>query len=431
MLGTTFKGAWPSALNCLSWSNDSELAVGLGESVEILIPNVTPAHLRKDRKSQPSREDTWDNVRLRVNVFATAESPLQDPARSAISSIGEEQATFTVAALSWSPPGLAKHGRCALAILTTNHVLSIWEPTRNPREAGAWKRVLVVNHALKRYFEKEAESEEQMDEFEAQERLRLRMRIRAFAWAPHSGQATDSGLPSSGISLNRHQFVAIGNDEGEIVVIRICSPYDILSTERSGWRAEVIHHFSSPSLSSATLEAKEHLPSSLLSDYLAASNIVTDIVWSPWCDSTAYIAYLARSKLKVRHVKLELQSSHTSVHASDQEVTVPGEHVGPLTWLFDQAREKLFLLSFSGDELICTTIDQKTMEGDGTLEITRQNLGRRWDEVSGKSTFACGISDQLPCSPNDSGFCNYVLQARCRNIWFKYHKRNLLLGAIF
>lgn len=60
-------------------------------------------------------------------------------------SIGEEQSFSIVTALAWSPAGLAKHRRPALAVLTSNHVLSLWASNSDMAISSSWERVLIVN----------------------------------------------------------------------------------------------------------------------------------------------------------------------------------------------------------------------------------------------------------------------------------------------
>ena len=129
----------PSCGDCLSWSEDGELAIAAGENVVILVPNLRPAH---------AVANPWIQVRIKVNQFTDGEWPRQPLASFADMSIGEEQSNSHVVSITWSPPGLALHRRSVLAILTANHLLSFWASESDPRDPDSWKRVLVVNNAL-------------------------------------------------------------------------------------------------------------------------------------------------------------------------------------------------------------------------------------------------------------------------------------------
>ena len=194
----------PSSQDCLAWSIDGELAVAAGEEVYLLIPQTGSA-------------ETWTHVRITVSNFTTEEWSLQEPASFREMSIGEEQARATVTALSWSPPGLAKHRRSVLAVLTSNLILSLWASDSNPLDSSSWKRVLVFNKALS-------------------SRSRLQKRIRSMAWAPTNPQHVDRRTPFSrrkwGIPL-----IAIGDDSNRFYILRISSPFTGHSFE---WDSEVL-----------------------------------------------------------------------------------------------------------------------------------------------------------------------------------------------
>ena len=182
----------PSPQNCLAWSVDGELAIAAGEEVYLLIP-------------QHGGSEAWTHVRITVSNFTTAEWPWQKPASFRDMSIGEEQARATVTALAWSPPGLAKHRRSVLAVLTSNLILSLWSSESNPTDPRTWERVLIVNKALS-------------------SASRLHQRIRTMEWAPINPQHIDRQTIFSrrkwGISL-----LAIADDSNGLYILQTSSPY--------------------------------------------------------------------------------------------------------------------------------------------------------------------------------------------------------------
>src|SRR5262249_22623811 len=125
----------------------------------------------------------WDILHLRVNLFSENEVKSQEPLTFQNFSSGEEISPSSVVSLSWSPPGLAKHRKCAIAILTSNLALSIWAPDAKPSSALSWKRRLVLNRTLEDFLQ-ESEDLQDMDHDKSLEMLKRSQRIRSFAWCP-------------------------------------------------------------------------------------------------------------------------------------------------------------------------------------------------------------------------------------------------------
>src|SRR5262249_4305844 len=74
----------------------------------------------------------WTRVALPPALFTAAERPQALPLGASSFSLGEETGGALAVAARWSPPGLAAHGRCALAVLTSNLALSLWAPVAAP-----------------------------------------------------------------------------------------------------------------------------------------------------------------------------------------------------------------------------------------------------------------------------------------------------------
>ena len=118
--------------------------------------------------------------------------------------MGEEQSTSQVIALEWSPPGLAKHRRSVLAVLTSNLLLSLWEATLNPAEASCWKSVAIVNDYILR--------------------SRKGKRVRTISWASEN-------------------VLELTNDLGETLFMKVHHPYghaQRLYSSSSRWHAEIL-----------------------------------------------------------------------------------------------------------------------------------------------------------------------------------------------
>ena len=229
----------PTAYNCLAWSKDGELAVGAGEFIHILVP--APSHSRK------SGSEPWTTVHFRVNAFTHSEWPVLEPASFQHFSIGEEQSTSTVAALSWSPPGLAKHRRSVLAVLTSNLLLSLWSSISDPKDSKTWKRVLVINRALN---VPEAPN------------LRQRRRIRAMSWAEPLGQKT---------SKWGRFILAVANDNDELIFI-------LISNGQGG--PVPANQYNAEVLQSILLDHDEEMASA--SGVFGARHFAEHLAWAPW-----------------------------------------------------------------------------------------------------------------------------------------------------
>ncbi|MCJ1249290.1 hypothetical protein MMC30_006513 [Trapelia coarctata] len=208
---------FPSSTNCLAWSEDGELAIAAGEYVHILIPNRS----RKRDIFQSNSVGPWIQVRVRTNLFTFDEWPTQDPASIEELSLGEEQSTSHAVALAWSPPGLAKHKRSVLAVLTSNLILSLWDPGPNPTEISSWRRAVIVNDCLEEYFKglKAGEST-----------LRSRKRIRCMGWA----DAAFDGLKQK---QSLGFVLTVINDYKEVVFLTLTT-----SSQLKGGSVKVLGH---------------------------------------------------------------------------------------------------------------------------------------------------------------------------------------------
>ena len=150
-------------------------------------------------------------MKLLINQFSTKEWPYLERASFPCFSIGEEQSDSHVIALAWSPPGLARNGRCALGILTSNLLFSIWDTEGDVSVAALWRRMLIVNHALEAYCPAVKPNEANIG------LRRQRIRVCAAAWAP---SLTWNG-PFQEEAEAQPFLLAILNDNFEIVLFEI------------------------------------------------------------------------------------------------------------------------------------------------------------------------------------------------------------------
>lgn len=143
-------------------------------------------------------------------MFTQEEWPTIVPQRRENFSIGPEQSISTVAALSWSSPGLAKYRRCLLAVLTSNLVLSFYE---SAGLQGKWIRISTVGRALQSYFSQSISNVG----------LRLRKsRIRSFAWCPpiKFRVSVDDNSPDPVSRWGLHILV-VANDDSDLIFLLV------------------------------------------------------------------------------------------------------------------------------------------------------------------------------------------------------------------
>lgn len=199
---------WPSCNDCISWSSDGELAVAVGEYVHILTPKQVSSYgTQPDLAAIGLRQ--WHSTRLRTNVFTQRDWPDQLPAPSDTFSIGEEQSLSTIVGLAWSPPGIGPHRRSLLAVLTSNHVLSLWESNGT---VGEWKRVVVINQSLGDYFGWAEKAGEDIH--------RGQRRVRAFTWSPPY-RFVQIGRGSAVTAKWGAIYLAVANDDEVVTILRV------------------------------------------------------------------------------------------------------------------------------------------------------------------------------------------------------------------
>ena len=122
--------------------------------------------------------------------------------------------------LAWSPSGLAKNGRCALAVLTSNSLLCIWDPSSDPTDSAVWYRASVINDTLSKYYN-DAKRKSRWDATSESKSIK-RKRIRVFSWAPvlvHS--------PLSDTGGRRTYILAVANDLSDLFLLRVKTTRDI------------------------------------------------------------------------------------------------------------------------------------------------------------------------------------------------------------
>lgn len=307
-----------------------------------------------------------------------------DPLPWSIFSMPEELSERHVAAIAWSPPGLAKHQRCALAVLTSNHVLSIWECRGRPDTQEDWRRVLVLNHTLRDYFSSSDDRQSSTSSMPPDEYSARSMRIRSFAW---SSTLNSSSNNLGGVTTSNH-FLAISNECGDIVLAQVRSQYDLFEPERQHWQASVTHCLhTSPDQQDLT-----PLMSCLPSHTRRKPTFVDQLAWSRWKDDAygahvSTLAFVSQSKLYCSLVRSYRNPAGVRLECTASSIPLDGESsvtvAGPIQWSpdYDQLG-RVHLVVFTKGFILCLSFEPLSTSD---VKVTKHQVKNLYDDVSGSS----------------------------------------------
>ncbi|KAJ5169972.1 Transcription factor IIIC zinc-finger [Penicillium coprophilum] len=212
----------PSCHDAISWSPDGEIAIAAGEYFQVLTPKNGP-----DDDAAPNSTQDWLVARVRANLFTNSEWPSYLPGNRDDFSVAADLSESNVVSLAWSPAGLGKYRRSVLAVLTSNLVLSLWEPIGLKKQ---WTRVAVVNHM----FWPQLPPSQDPDSHGFR-----KVYIRSFTWC----ESLKPSTPAAGSSfLHSHEsrwgipLLTVVNDLNEVMLVRVrrsdptnspSKPYDL------------------------------------------------------------------------------------------------------------------------------------------------------------------------------------------------------------
>ncbi|KAJ5349211.1 Transcription factor IIIC zinc-finger [Penicillium brevicompactum] len=350
MLRPVALSVFPSCREAISWSADGEIAIAAGDHFQILTPTSI-----KDAEASSS-EPEWTVTRVRANLFTNAEWPAFLPGDRDQFSIAAEQSTANIIALAWSPAGLGKYRRCVLLVLTSNLVLSIWEPLGLQQK---WTRVGIVNHA---FWPQPEHSQDPTDHgFRKTD-------IRSFTWcdSPKASISTSEGSSTLPALETRWgaSLLAVVNDLNEISLIQFCrtTPADASST-----------HYELQILATHTLENPERennlvCPGSLFEKAMRERERTTSLCCGPWMSPSnealgnsdrhvAMIAAACGTQLRLLKVEAIFESSNQNniqqctLSASMEEHPIEQSNegwaqnnvTGPLRWLHTKSSATMTL----------------------------------------------------------------------------------------
>ena len=391
----------PSSSNCLSWSQDNQIAILGGDRVAIVSPNL--------KESKPDGQQ-WETTLVKVNGFTAQELPRKDPLSTRNLSLGEELSNREAIAAKWSPPGLANHKRCALAVLTADHILSIWTAEGPSESSTSWKRVLIVNNAVQEFYDGTAQRLDGEDEQAWTESKQVQQRIRSFAWSP----ALHTGLSDGSLYKTLDwgdQLLAVSTQGRQILFFEIQSPHTDFSTT-STWKVTTVG-----SCETAVLNDKytpvQHSGKALVAEHVCWRE------WVPEQNSQSKLCQVTRLAFTVRGQLCALSVRwHQGNEAARLEVLNPprrylagrADITGPLE--FVPETEATSLIAFADN-----VIFRVSLTDDGPESSASCHLDGRWDNITGlaltldqeknrylhfvsqlSSAHACTCALQLPSS---------------------------------
>ncbi|KAL6702966.1 hypothetical protein ACN47E_010321 [Coniothyrium glycines] len=369
MADVTELRCWPACVDAIDWSQDGTIALASDERVELIFPHTVTAE--GDRGSA-----SWQHVTLKVPLFTHEELPNKNVAPLVHYSVGEEISSSSPIDIAWSSAGLGRHRRCALAVLTSNLVLSIWSADGNPQEESSWSRRLIINTAIQNHFDIKTPGSSSSLISTPDERQRLRSRVRAFTWAPPVSNPKTGSVIGVPLAHDQH-IIAITNDANEVALVRVHSPTTELGATPD-WDAEVMKLFTIGSESASTLNGSRRFE-----DMMEQQNFINSIAWSPWINYQgclqAVIAYATNEEVRARIVKLRYGIIEVGAELVYVKATIRSH--GPLTWSSRVDDGNLLHLAlFTSSNLAYIVVSGQ----DASIVATRNHdLDMRWDQISG------------------------------------------------
>ncbi|KAL5447402.1 hypothetical protein PMIN06_007485 [Paraphaeosphaeria minitans] len=369
MSDTTTIACWPACVDAIDWSHDGIIALASEEQVELLFPHTRSNDTEHDFSS-------WHHIPLAASWFTATELPEKEAGPVSTYSIGEEVSTSAPVSIAWSPPGIAKHRRCALGVLTSSLILSIWASEGKIDDELSWKRKLIINDALVLYFSSNLNEVESALVHETTEKMRLRARIRSFTWAP----SLSNPKPAATIGMQTtwaQPFVAVANDDNQIAIVAVDTPTTTLNAEEE-WSGEVLNHFSITPDSGNVFES-----ANTFDEIVQQQRYVSRLAWSPWTIQGEWfhsvLVYATNEDLRARVVTY----SGETIGIGDDEVVYPDiklRYAGPMKWSSKiENGDTVTLALFTLTNVVILKISASNAE---VLARTEHDLDGRWDETS-------------------------------------------------
>jgi hypothetical protein len=327
--------------------------------------------------------DLWlPPLPLQTCFFTSTEVDQKTPASFSLWSIGEEISESHIVQIAWSSPGLAKHQRCALAVLTSNLVLSIWVSVNPIRTmVSSWKRVTIINHALMEYFDKTGPFGKKTPDLDmSMEKLKFQ-RIRSFAWA------SPLCVPSN--ATRSAHMIAVCNDEMQIILLRVKVSFNL--TTHGNPSNYTVEPLSRIDILNATIPRPTLAWT--LDDYLSNETFIRHIAWSPWthCNDASLcsiLAFATRDYIGFRQVNMVRINDELTITSDKIDFTIPIPQTcsisGPFEFSPISGRDSKTLVTVVSDEIISCTIPLKGLSINPEEPQIYRRKRDAWSDVAGR-----------------------------------------------
>lgn len=368
---------WPSATDCISWSEDNCIAVTGGDSIAILTPRL---------KSAGPDGTFWDSTVFKVNGFSKTEVPRSPPASEPTWSVAEELSLRDACAAKWSSSGLGKHRSSALAVLTANHVLSIWATDTKPPPAASWSREVVINHTVQEFYRQNHLAITAKSDVATLGDFAWRQRITAFAWSSplHNRPGNQTHLD------NGAHLIAAATSGGHILFLHVLTPYHACNPYASEWKVVVCGCIDLNETSSRSeVHGLQMTPHDSQARYPRNVPTASDVAWSAWKWATedtahSYLAYITRGELFTCQLTATKSNGALSVDlCSTSEQGLSSRHLhhrndlyGPLRFGPTPFADSLFVF---GEDIVAQIDLSATAQPSSQMH----DLDDRWDNISG------------------------------------------------
>ncbi|KAL5366271.1 transcription factor IIIC subunit delta N-term-domain-containing protein [Aspergillus floccosus] len=390
---------FPSCYNALSCSADGELALAAGEFVQTASPKNAP---EGDSSTSQTAITNWQLSRFQANTFTVTEWPTILPRPQEYFSVGAEQSNSTVADLAWSSPGLGKHRRCTLAVLTSNLLLSFYESSGSQ---GKFTRVALVNETLRRHFEP----------IISDEGLRAKKsNIRSFAWSPPlKVPSTDPASLGFEHRWGIH-LLSVTNDDNDVILLQV------QRTKEQSYSLEMLSLTSLHDLVGNFPIGQPSILSSAIKHRLKTSSmsygpwIYEDLGQGGW-SATANVALVYGTKLKIvkQTIQLNVTSAGSGIQGQSSSSCEENSHLhikemddfqfrGPLQWIYTEKFPEIRLAAGTMAGMILLTSTRAAYSGtdgkprqvhirdypfyDGAGEDIDANKSRHWEAIGAMTT---------------------------------------------
>lgn len=263
----------------------------------------------------------------------------------------------------------------------------------------SWKRRLVLNRTLEDFFQ-ESEELQDMDPDNGLEMLKRLQRIRAFAWSPPLRFSSIYDQHSlSPADIWGHNLIAVSNDCNQVVLMKITTPYQQISTDQNTWESTIQGHFSTAHFD------EDDLPKLAWTceDYLRKQRYASYLAWSPWFNSSdgslqSFVAYATHAKVAIRRIEASSETHNLTCGETDiySDNSISSLITGQLRWFPKTSTNgNLILIATFGDHIRCYQVPISKPQNVKINICFREE----WDEISGLA-FSSLIEGEILYSSN-------------------------------